>query len=172
MAADQDIGKCAHCNGDASLNCSGCYHAPEYEAGDVKQTKYCGRECQTAHWPSHKASCNPMRKRLKLLRAARLLKAVLLAYRECVFDLDVSKIELSDGVLQLHQRLRLASARKPYMPFPSGLTSSLGHREAALANNQCTTALALFGRLAKNLLSGRHYLLTQPTADETSTDKL
>lgn len=84
-------------------------------------------------------------------RAARLLKAVLLTYRECIFDVDITKIELSDGILQLYQRLRPASAHKPFNPFPSELTNSLEHREAALSNNQCTAALALFARLAKKL---------------------
>ncbi|KAK8093871.1 hypothetical protein PG997_000556 [Apiospora hydei] len=154
MAASQDVvGQCAHCGGNASLNCSGCLRAPEYEIGDVKQTKYCGRECQTAHWPSHKAYCSPMRKRQKLLRAARLLKAVLLVYRECTFDLDIKRIALNDGVLQLHQNLRPASARRQYRQFPSELANSLEQKEAVLANNQCTTALALFGSLAKKLLS-------------------
>ncbi|KAI0473409.1 hypothetical protein GGR56DRAFT_530271 [Xylariaceae sp. FL0804] len=156
MASVQDSGLCARCHEKADLKCSGCLDAPEYMPADAKQViVYCSRECQTAHWPRHKAPCSRMRKRKKLLRAARLLKSVLLTYRACVFDVDITRIELKDGVrLLLHQNLRSDQARTPYAPFPEGLTGKAAHREAALANNQCTTALALFGRLTAKLLSG------------------
>ncbi|KAK8134764.1 hypothetical protein PG984_006776 [Apiospora sp. TS-2023a] len=153
MAADQDIGQCAHCNEDGTFSCGGCNRAPEYATGDVHRTDYCSKECQNAHRPSHRAYCRSMWKRRTLLRVARLLKAVLLAYRECVFDLDLSKVELNDGVLQLHQKPRPAAALKQYRLFPSELTESLDYKEAALVHNQSMTALALFARLAKKILS-------------------
>ena len=49
---DSDTPKlCAHCNSQASpgeklVRCSAC-----------SQVSYCGRQCQQAHWPSHKAAC-------------------------------------------------------------------------------------------------------------------
>ncbi|KAK7978369.1 hypothetical protein PG988_005859 [Apiospora saccharicola] len=153
MAADQDFGKCAHCNEDGKFSCGGCHRAPEYATGDVHRTDYCSKECQNAHRPAHRTYCRSMWKRRTLLRVARLLKAVLLAYRECVFDLDISKVELNDGVLQLHQKQRPAAARKQYRLFPSEVTESLEYKEAALVHNQSMTALALFARLAKKLLS-------------------
>ncbi|KAH9904203.1 hypothetical protein F4778DRAFT_734380 [Xylariomycetidae sp. FL2044] len=102
-----------------------------------------------------------MRKRRRLLRAAMAFKATLLTYRECLFDIELVGVQAqrggggSVGVLQLRQKLRSPSSRIQYRPFPKGLTSGVvEHEEAALANNQCTAALALLGRLAKKLLSG------------------
>ena len=37
---------CANCGTPASLRCGGC-----------KILTYCGRQCQKAHWPAHKALC-------------------------------------------------------------------------------------------------------------------
>jgi hypothetical protein len=93
-----------------------------------------------------------MRQRRTLLHAAQILKTALLIYREVVFDLDLTKIELKDGVLCLHQTPSHVPRRGP---FPEHLTANIEHREAALANNQCTTAMALLGRLTRLLLAGK-----------------
>ncbi|RYP59344.1 hypothetical protein DL771_010909 [Monosporascus sp. 5C6A] len=93
-----------------------------------------------------------MQQRKKLLRAAMILKAALLTYREAVYDIDLTKIEFQDGVLYLYQNQRSVTARSRRGPFPSHLTTNIEHKEAALANNQCTTAMALLGRLTRKLL--------------------
>lgn len=41
--------KCACCGSDASMRCSGCIGAPEYESGDGPNTAYCDRDCQREH---------------------------------------------------------------------------------------------------------------------------
>jgi hypothetical protein len=93
-----------------------------------------------------------LRQRRKLLRAASILKAALLTYREVMFDPELAKIEFQDGVLCLYQN---PAPRSAYGLFPSHLTTNAEHREAALANNQCTTAMALLGPLTRNLLAGK-----------------
>ncbi|KAI9774179.1 MAG: hypothetical protein M1839_001881 [Geoglossum umbratile] len=95
-----------------------------------------------------------MRQRRKLLRAANILKAALLIYREAVYDIDLTKAELQDGILRLYQNPRSITTRSKRGPFPSHITTSIEHREAALAHNQCTMAMALLGRLTRKLLVG------------------
>ncbi|CZR53705.1 uncharacterized protein PAC_03585 [Phialocephala subalpina] len=146
--------QCANCLTDAIMRCVGCMDAPEYQPGNSVGIVYCGRYCQKGHWSNHKAHCCAFGNRRKLLRTASILKAALLTYEEVVYDVDLTKIELQDGVLCLHQNLRSITARAKRGPFPSHLTTNVEHKEAALANNQCTTAMALLGRLTRKLLGG------------------
>jgi hypothetical protein len=37
-----------------------------------KSARYCGKSCQVAHWPEHKAECNEARKRIEEAAAAAL----------------------------------------------------------------------------------------------------
>ncbi|KAJ7498240.1 hypothetical protein B0H11DRAFT_1999147 [Mycena galericulata] len=143
--------ECANCGIPASLRCTGCIDAPEYYEGDVIDITYCSRECQRSHWRIHKARCTHLRQRRRLLRAARILKAVLLTYRETFFDIPLSKIELRNSVLYLH---RHPSQDVSPRPFPKNLTANVAHKEAALTHNQCTLALALLGPLTRKLLAG------------------
>ncbi|KAL3477284.1 hypothetical protein BJX99DRAFT_269895 [Aspergillus californicus] len=145
---------CTNCGSEAIQKCAGCLEAPEYHPGDSIAVFYCGRDCQKKHWPSHKPRCTAMRQRKKLFRAASVLKAALLAYREGCYDIPLTKIELRDGVLYLHQQPRGIAAPCIRGPFPDHLTTNTKHKEAALAVNQCTTAMALLGRLTRKLLAG------------------
>lgn len=42
--------------------------------------------------------------------------------------------------------------------FPGHLTTDIEHMEAALANNQCITAMALLGYLTRKLFEGENIL--------------
>jgi hypothetical protein len=144
---------CANCGTPASIRCTGCADAPEYDSSEAVGAAYCNRGCQTTHWPNHKSQCNAMQKRKKLLRIATILKKTLLAYRECVFDLDIERIEFQKGSLCL--QMGSAQDRPYHTHFPNHLTTKLEYKEAALACNQCTLAMALLGPLARHLLTGR-----------------
>ncbi|KAL5333674.1 hypothetical protein BJX70DRAFT_49020 [Aspergillus crustosus] len=148
------LASCTSCGSKATQNCAGCLEAPEYHPGDSVSVFYCGRDCQKKHWPSHKPRCTAMRQRRKLFRAALVLKAALLTYREGCYDVPLTKIELRDGVLHLHQRPRGIAAPCIRGPFPDHLTTNTKHKEAALAVNQCTTAMALLSGLTRKLLAG------------------
>ncbi|KAL9068871.1 MAG: hypothetical protein Q9157_006356 [Trypethelium eluteriae] len=136
------------------MSCAGCMDAPEYQPGDSIGSVYCNRDYQERHWSDHKAHCRALGQRKKLLRAGNILKTALLTYREILYDIDLTKIECQDGVLCLYQNLRPVTARSKRGPFPAHLTTNIIHKEAALANNQCTTAMALLGRLTRKLLRG------------------
>ncbi|KAJ7636661.1 hypothetical protein FB45DRAFT_907040 [Roridomyces roridus] len=143
------ISPCVKCGDPGSKRCSRCWDAPEYRPGDANPTRYCSTECQKADWVAHKSHCTTLSRRTKLLRAATILRAALLAYRERFFDIPLSKIELGkDGaVLYLY---RDVSPR----PFPNGLTHDSKHKEAALTHNMCTLAFAMLGPLTRKLLAG------------------
>ena len=136
------------------MRCVGCMDAPEYQPGDSDAVFYCNRDCQKGHWPTHKAHCRILGRRRKLLRAAETLKSALLTYREVAYDVDLTKIELRDGVLLLHQNQRSAAARSKRGLFPDHLITNKDHKKAALVNIQCTTAMALLGPLTRKLLKG------------------
>lgn len=128
--------------------------APEYDPGDSLGAVYCNSDCQKGDWPNHKAQCRALKHRKKLLRTASTLKAALLTYREVNYDIDLTKIELKDGILYLYQNQRPMTAPAKRGPFPLNLTTNIEHKEAALATNQCTTAMALLSGLTRKLLEG------------------
>lgn len=99
-----------------------------------------------------------MQRRKKLLRVAIMLKTVFLTYRESFFDLDLTRIEFRDGVLYLYQKLHLETASGYHGCFPDHLTTNNEHKEAALANNQCTAAMAILSRLTWKVLAGKRPL--------------
>lgn len=144
--------KCATCGTDASKRCAGCMDAPEYESGDSTDIMYCSRDCQKSHWASHKIQCKGLQQRKKLLRAAIVLKAALLIYREATYDIDLTKVDFEGGTLRLFQKQRPITAQSNRGPFPSHLVANNKYKEAVLAHNSCTTAMALLGRLTRKLL--------------------
>jgi hypothetical protein len=87
-----------------------------------------------------------MQRQKKLLQIATILKATLLAYRECMFDVDIERIKFQEGVLCLQQGSK--QNRLCYTHFLNHLTANVEYKEAAFANNQCTLAIALLGPLA------------------------
>ena len=151
------LAQCESCGTDATMRCTGCMDAPEYQPGDSVSSVYCSRDCQKGHRSNHKARCRALGQRKKLLRTANILKAALLTYREVAYDIDLTNIELQNGVLCLCQNLRLITARSKRGLFPGHLTTNIEHKEAALANTQCTTTMALLGRLTRKLLEGEMF---------------
>lgn len=148
------LSSCANCSAPAKLKCSACLNAPEYEPGDAAGVAYCGPTCQGQHWNTHKSYCAPLKKRKKLLRTAVLAKTALLTYRRVNYDIDLVKIEMQGDTLYLHQKLHSITNQKRRGPFPDQLTPHVKYQEAALAVNQCTTAMAILGPLIRKLLSG------------------
>ncbi|KAG9507891.1 hypothetical protein J7337_001447 [Fusarium musae] len=146
------MGSCAHCGKASTVCCSHCVGAPEYHDGDAVATFWCSPGCQAAHEPTHQEYCYKLQRRKTLLRTAELLKAALLAYKEVVYDIHVTRIEHDEdnGTLVLtHTPNRIERH-----PFPSHLTGIEDHKQAALLVNQCTMAISLLGPMARGLLAG------------------
>lgn len=132
--------------------CIGCYGAPEYEPGDAPDIIYCGSECQAKDWPHHKGSCLTRRKRKALVRAAVLLKAAFMTYREVNYNFNVTKVEVREGVLHVEYG---AAPQMPPFAFPNNITANPQHKEAALGFGQSHAAVCLVSTLARELLEGR-----------------
>lgn len=145
---------CTNCGADASFRCTGCLDAPEYRDGDDVGVFYCSHECQKSNWPSHKKSCNNMRRRKSLLRAVKLLKTTLLSYREVNYEYDLVKIEPRARDLILKHDPTRMHLNKP-AHFPNHLTSNVEHKEAALLKHTAVTSLSVLGPMTRTLLKGK-----------------
>ncbi|KAF5681761.1 beclin 1 [Fusarium circinatum] len=86
------------------------------------------------------------------LTCSKLLKAALLAYKEVVYDIHVTRIkhdEVNGTLVLTHTPNRIERH-----PFPNHLTSIEDHKQAALLVNQCTMSISLLGPMARGLLAG------------------
>ncbi|KAF5982155.1 hypothetical protein FBULB1_4405 [Fusarium bulbicola] len=86
------------------------------------------------------------------LTCSKLLKAALLAYKEIVYDIHVTRIkhdEVNGTLVLTHTPNRIERH-----PFPNHLTSIEDHKQAALLVNQCTMSISLLGPMARGLLAG------------------
>ena len=136
------------------MRCVVCMDAPEYQSEDSVCSVYCNRDCQKGHWSNQKARCRALRQRKKLHRTVNILKTALLTYREVLYDIDLTKIQFQDEILYLHQNQRPITTRSKRGLFPVHLITNIDYKDAALANNQCTTIMTLLGRLTQKLLEG------------------
>ncbi|KAF5231996.1 hypothetical protein FANTH_13181 [Fusarium anthophilum] len=148
------------------------------EASSVKYSKWAVAltvvrlqhpRCQAAHEPAHQVYCYNLQRRKTLLRTAKLLKAALLAYKEVVYDIHVTRIkhdEVNGTLVLTHTPNRIERH-----PFPNHLTSIEDHKQAALLVNQCTMSISLLGPMARGLLaeSSPHYQFHPP--DGLMTDR-
>ena len=146
------LAQCASCETDATMKCGDCMNAPEYQFSESVDSVYCNRDCQKRHWSNHKIRCRVLRQRKKLLRIVNILKTALLTYKKVVYDMDLTKIEFQNEVFCFYQNQRLIIVRSKRDFFPSHLTTDIEHKEATLANNQCTTIMALLNCLTRKLL--------------------
>lgn len=71
--------------------------------------------------------------------------------------MDLTKIEFQDEILCLYQNQRSITARLERGLFSGYLTTNIEHKQATLANSQCTTTMALLGRLTRKLLEGKTF---------------
>nr|OQO26285.1 hypothetical protein B0A51_07199 [Rachicladosporium sp. CCFEE 5018] len=75
MASQSSIpaASCAVCGKDAKHRCAKCTEGL-VSHGQVDITHYCGRDCQTTHWTSHKGECKAKNARKQLYRAGDVLR--------------------------------------------------------------------------------------------------
>ncbi|PWY90782.1 hypothetical protein BO70DRAFT_410194 [Aspergillus heteromorphus CBS 117.55] len=149
--------QCANCreNTIKQAGCERCGDAPRYGPDDTSVC-YCGFGCQESHRRSHKDHCDFLYGRSRLLRAALILKRALLAYRETVYDLDLTDMQEQEGALYLHHNERDAFVHCPRGPFPRSRLQGYRsyHMGAALTFKQGATSMALLSPLARMLFEG------------------
>ncbi|KAI1213384.1 uncharacterized protein F4807DRAFT_263426 [Annulohypoxylon truncatum] len=154
MAAIKTL-RCASCDAEVLIDlhtCMICYDVPKYEDGE-RPDVYCNTLCQQNHSEAHKAQCQRRMNRQKLLRAASLMKATFLTFRECLYGRPLVQIKLHNNELHLH--IYPTPPFNPwYYSFPEGVTADVKHKEAAISIENCNAAASICGLLASRLLEG------------------
>ncbi|KAI4723800.1 Palmitoyltransferase akr1, ankyrin repeat-containing protein akr1 [Aureobasidium sp. EXF-10728] len=148
---------CANCGKvDAKSKCTGCDQAPNADGTPSASVSYCGKECQTAHWPQHRKGCRHMRARKALFRAGRLLQGIWYAVRRESFDNAIVKVEEVDGDLVVHEgdykvepTLREGGF---YREFPEHLFKNKEDAESCLSLLFCNESLSHMHSAAEWLL--------------------
>lgn len=80
----------------------------------------------------------------------------MLAYREVVYDMDITDITSKEGMFRFIQISHKGHncLHRVHAPFPNNITKP-EHQEVALLFNQGSAAMALLSRLTKRLLMGK-----------------
>ncbi len=84
-------------------NCSSCGEVATTKCGGCKLKPYCSKECQSKEWPEHKTTCQDERLHQILLRAAGIVQAVFLKFRELTLEKRIAKVEINDEELIIHE---------------------------------------------------------------------
>ncbi|KAI4755233.1 hypothetical protein E4T52_12813 [Aureobasidium sp. EXF-3400] len=139
--------KCTNCgNLNAKAHCAGCHQAPETDSTPHVNVRYCTRECQKAHWPSHRAECKNLQARKALFRAAWLLQKMWYAVRRESFDNCVTKAEEVNGELLIHEGNYDVEPTKRehgfYRKFPDAAFKNKQDAETCLNLLYCTDSLS------------------------------
>ncbi|KEQ71396.1 hypothetical protein M436DRAFT_74462 [Aureobasidium namibiae CBS 147.97] len=139
--------KCANCGClDANAYCAGCHQAPNTDGTPHVNVRYCTRECQKAHWPSHRIECKNLQARKALFRAAWLLQKIWYAVRRESFDNDLVSAEEVNGELLIQEgNYDLKSTKREngfYREFPDAIFKNKQDAEASLNLLYCTDSVS------------------------------
>lgn len=155
MAAPKSF-LCANCGAKVLTDlhtCMKCYYAPKYKDGESVDV-YCDQVCQQGHLTSHQAHCQLRISRENLFRAAILMKATFMTFRECLYGRPLVEMKVYNGELLLLMDPTVIF-HPWYYPFPDDVTTDPKHKEAALSLQNCNAAANICGGLAKRLLEGK-----------------
>ena len=137
--------KCSHCGEPATNKCLGCgIHV------------YCGKDCQTLDWPTHKAICKELCLQNAVERAVDTIQKVYLDFRENTFDNLIIKVEVQKDQLILYYG---ESRKKPkggfFAAFPNHLIEDRSVKNAALCTLMANEPLAFLHEIIAYLLKGK-----------------
>jgi hypothetical protein len=153
--------RCAQCSEPATQVCIACKDAPDI--GDnitEKAYYYCNRQCQVAHWSTHKSICKRLQTRKALYRAGSTLQKVFYMYREKCFDKLVARIERKNGKMYIHEGVYnyegMISEMDFLETFPESLCESEEEKLALLSHIACSDAVAWLHELIKFMIGGQY----------------
>lgn len=129
-ALDASSAVCTVCGEVATTFCAGCASDKTIEDFAPTPTHYCGKGCQTAHWASHKKSCQAVQAKVKLFRAGLLLQQMFLAGRAEAHDLSIARLERAqNGGIHIFDQPSQVGIR----PLSSTLTNDENTKNAVLS---------------------------------------
>lgn len=152
----QALGICKLCAKPTTKLCQKCKEGAQ---GDLEhhQTYYCGKECQTIDWKSHKSICKSHRQRKQLYNAGRFVQQMFYVYRENVFDIEISKIETQDGKTLIwegkYQRGQIMAK------YPKDLVKDESTKQVVLTYLTCSDAVHLMEKITRTCLQGKSIVL-------------
>jgi len=154
--------KCVNCgNLDANAHCAGCHQAPNTDGTSHVSVRYCTRECQKAHWVSHRTECKNLQARKALFRAAWLLQKIWYTVRRESFDNDLVSAEEVNGELLIHEgNYDLKSTKREngfYREFPDAIFKNKQDAEASLNLLYCTDSVSHMYMVNHWLLKGKSW---------------
>lgn len=144
MAPDP-LTKCTTCGAPATNKCSGC-----------KTIHYCGKECQTKDWPNHKINCKDIWMEKPLARAADLIQAAWLNFRENTWDTPITHLEVKNNELITYdgdQRVRSGY----FVKFPNDIMPDDSVKAGVLCNMMCNEPLAYLHSFIAMLIAGESH---------------
>lgn len=142
---------CMNCNEPARLRCPSCEYDEETET--KRPTWYCGKSCQARDWKTHKARCIQTTRLNHLYRAARVAQSASYCVRKNVFDLNITRIDVSGGTIHLHAG---AYDERVTHDFPDHLISDSAVHDALLSHLSCNDAMVLMHSLFRGLFKGMY----------------
>lgn len=153
--------KCTNCGHfDAKSFCAGCHQAPNTDGTPHVSVSYCTKECQKAHWPSHRTECKNLQARKALFRAAWLLQKIYYTVRRESYDSCVVSVEEVDGELLVHEgNYSLEPTKREdgfYRDFPDGIFENERDADACLSLLYCNDSLSHMYVVTDWLLKGRY----------------
>ncbi|KAG4428558.1 hypothetical protein IFR05_015962 [Cadophora sp. M221] len=113
--------ECVHCSGKASLVCSACAEAIEF---DMIPTWYCTTECQKKDLENHKPYCDFIQDRNSVFKAVSVIHEVFREVRDTL--VAVSSVEMSNGKWAIYHRGNFAGliSLPEMVNLPSGMTTA------------------------------------------------
>ncbi|KIW44185.1 uncharacterized protein PV06_05215 [Exophiala oligosperma] len=138
---------CAQCGASTSKTCAGCRSANEFLQGADK-TYYCSKECQQAHWTTHKATCERARRHQTMYQGGDLLQALWTVLRTETFPTTIDRVEVDGDTITFWET---CNGTAP--PFPHHLFQDDKVKQAVLDYGACSDALFHMRKLVQELFS-------------------